>query len=210
MRQLYKLISDLNKKKEAKFMSEATENTTKFSSTSVALTDNLIDYGKQLRMNFDKNQFSSLISIYSLMTELDSNKDIEDNLVKTIKNQFQILPSFYHVQVCRLFITRFNAEIEPEITVIPLDSTSIEIEDQLMGICDDFDSYLHKIPSIFEALYLLVKSGSDERESNDLRKKVNLLLTNRNLQAKVLMDFCDKYQAKYSDKLKRGVFPGAY
>ena len=49
-------------------MSEGTENTTKFSSTSVALTDNLIDYGKQLSMNFDKNQFSSLISIYSLMT----------------------------------------------------------------------------------------------------------------------------------------------
>lgn len=187
-------------------MSEGTENTTKFSSTSVALTDNLIDYGKQLSMNFDKNQFSSLISIYSLMTELDSNKDIEDNLVKTIKKQFQILPSFYHVQVCRLFITRFNAEI----TAIPLDSTSVEIEDQLLGICDDFDIYLHKIPSIFEVLYLLVKSGSDENESNDLRKKVNLLLTNRNLQAKVLLDFCDKYQAKYSEKLKRGVFPGAY
>lgn len=191
-------------------MSEDTENTTKFSSTSVALTDNLIDYGKQLSRNFDKNQFSSLISIYSLMTELDSNKDIEDNLVNAIKKQFQILPSFYHVQVCRLFITRFNAEIEPEITVIPLDSTSVEIEDQLMGICDDFDNYLHKIPSIFEVLYLLVKSGSDENESNNLRKKVNLLLTNRNLQAKVLTDFCDKYQAKYSEKLKRGVFPGAY
>ena len=170
-------------------MSEGTENTTKFSSTSVALTDNLIDYGKQLSMNFDKNQFSSLISIYSLMTELDSNKDIEDNLVKTIKKQFQVLPSFYHVQVCRLFITRFNAEIEPEITAIPLDSTSVEIEDQLLGICDDFDIYLHKIPSIFEVLYLLVKSGSDENESNDLRKKVNLLLTDRNLQAKVSLYF---------------------
>lgn len=190
-------------------MRESVENTTKFSSTSVALTDNLIDYGRQLKLNFDRNQFSSLVSIYSLMTELDTNKGNEDSLVNTIKKQFQILPSFYHVQVCRLFITRFNTEIEPDIAPVPLDSTCVELEDKLMALCDDFESYLHKIPSIFEALYLLIKCGSENEENNDLKKKVNLLLTNRNVQAKVLLDFCDKYQARYSQKLKEGVFPSA-
>lgn len=188
-------------------MRESAENTTKFSSTSVALTDNLIDYGRQLKLNFDQNQFSSLVSIYSLMTELDSSKGAEDSLVNSIKKQFQILPSFYHVQVCRLFITRFNHEIEPNITPVSLDSTCVGLEDQLVALCDDFESYLHKVPSIFETLYLLIRYGSETNKNKGLKKQVNLLLTNRNVQAKVLLDFCDKYQARYSQKLKEGVFP---
>lgn len=183
-------------------------NTTKYSSISVALVDDFIDYSKQLKNSF-KGAFNPLVSIYSMITELDSTKQLNNDLLLDVKKKLQVLPAFYHVQVTRLFITRFIKELEPNIKKVELNRDCVDLEDLLMDTCTDFETQEQKIPSILEALYLTLRSGIDNEQNTALRSLVNLLVSDRNIQTRVLYDFCDKYQAKYNARLKQGVFPSA-
>ncbi|NJJ53709.1 hypothetical protein [Lactobacillus crispatus] len=181
-------------------------NTTRYSSISVALVDDFIDYSKQIKNSFN-GAFNPLVSIYSMITELDNTKQLNNNLLLDIKKKLQVLPTFYHVQVTRLFITRFIKELEPSIQEAELNRDCVDLEDLLMDACSDFEQLDQKIPSILEVLYLTLRSGIDNEQNTTLRSHVNLLVSDRNTQARVLYDFCDKYQAKYNARLKQGVFP---
>ncbi|AEG41648.1 hypothetical protein [Lactobacillus kefiranofaciens] len=183
-------------------------NTTKYSSISVALVDDFIDYSKQLKNSF-KGAFNPLVSIYSMITELDTTKQLSNELLLDVKKKLQVLPTFYHVQVTRLFITRFVKELEPDIQETELNRDCVDLEDMLMAACSDFEGWEQKIPSILEVLYLTLRSGIDNKQDTALRSHVNLLVSDRNVQARVLYDFCNKYQDKYDARLKQGVFPSA-
>lgn len=184
------------------------EDTVKYSSNSIALGDSLIEYSLNIQSNF-KDVFNPLISIYSLMSELDADGQSSE-LVQNMKKQLESIPAAYHIQILRLFVTRFTKQIVPSIRQAPLDKDVISIEDLLMQASREFQNKLRKIPSIFEILYLTVLAGArnvNANQNSEVGELVTLLLNNSSIQVKVLYDFCDKYEDVFGDKLTQGVLP---
>ncbi|QNQ82982.1 hypothetical protein FP435_00320 (plasmid) [Lactobacillus sp. PV037] len=185
---------------------------TTYANNSIKLGNDLIHLSKKLKSKFPN--LNSGMAIYTLLSFFSmSETEIEEwnvsaKEITDIKNTLHTLPIFFHQNVLRLFNDRFYKEvIENSHLITYKDAQMVAIENSLLESCQEYQAQLKLIPSPFEVIYLYCELGIDIKDQWKNAKKDEMLffLNSADTQHKIINDFCNQFEEKFSKELKQGI-----
>ena len=170
------------------------------------LKNDLLKYANEIAEKDENHSTSVVEAIYNALLQMKSKENNGED-TRELRRAFGSVPLVLHVQVLKSFIESFYISNHLEKKVVVGTPQTGLISKELLDTVDNFYKLEGKILSPFEAIYLVTGSYVEKDVLKEARRhrQATMFIGDIKYQRRILIDFLQEYDRKYSNKIREEV-----